>query len=133
MTLNYDSLQALIQKKYVPVLYDLIFKTKSYFTARLKEKAKSYTERKIVVPLEYGISSNVQATSPYDILQLAPVDPFTAAEYTPKMVTGTLTISKEEELVMNSDGAVKNIIDAKMKNLQKSIENFFVKRQWSRS
>lgn len=133
MTLNYDSLQALIQKKYVPVLYDLIFTTKDYLTAQLKDKAKSYKERKIVVPLEYGESANVQATSPYQVLQLAPVDPFTAAEYAPKMVTGTLTISKEEELVMNSDGAVKNIIDAKMKNLQKSIEKFFVTRLWSRS
>jgi len=133
MTLNYDSLQALIQKKYVPVLYDLIFKKKSYYTAQLKAKAKTYKDRKIVVPLEYGVSANVQATSPYQVLQLAPVDPFTAAEYTPKMVTGTLTISKEEELVMNSEGAIKNIITAKMKNLQKSIEKFFTTRLWSRN
>ncbi len=130
MTLNYTSLQALINKRYMPVLYDLIFKKVHYLTSMLKRKAKTFNDRKIVVPLEYGTSSNVQYTDPYEILDLAPVDPFTAAEWMPRMLAGTLTISKEEELVMNSEMAVKNILDSKMKNLKKSIEKTFSEQVW---
>ncbi len=133
MALNYTSIQALINTHYMPVLYDNIFKKNHFITAMLKRKAKTFDDRKIHIPLEYARSSNVQATSEYEVLTLAPVDPFTGADYEPKMITGTLTISKEEELVMKSQEAVKNIITAKMNNLKKSIEYYFQTRFWARS
>ena len=38
------------------------------------------------------------------------------------MLTGTLAITKEETLLMNSKQAIANIVTAKVKNLQKVIE-----------
>lgn len=133
MALNYNSIQALINEKYMPVLYDNIFKKAHYVVKRLKDKAKTYNDRKIVVPLEYGNGSNAQATSEYQTINLQPIDPFTAAEYEPKMITDSLVISKQEELVMNSEGAIKNILTAKMKNVQKGMEKYFADRFWARS
>jgi len=133
MTLNYTAVQALINKKYMPVLNDLIFKANHYLTRKMRDNAKTFNGRKIVVPLEYADStSNVQFTSEYEVLDLKPVDPFTAAEYTPKMLTGHLTISKEDELIANSDQAVKNLVQSKVKNLQKSIERVVSLRMFDR-
>ena len=81
MALNYDNLQALIAKKYLPVLIDNIFK-KTYLFAILDKKAKEYKGRKIVVPLEYAKNSNVQATAKWGNYSITPQDLFTAAEYT---------------------------------------------------
>lgn len=133
MSLNYDTVQALINKKYVPVLYDNIFKKDHYVTALLKRKAKTYDDREIVTPLEYANMSNAQFTAPYQTFNLQPGDPITAAVWQPKMITDTLTISLEEELVMNSEMAVKNILDTKMKNVQKGLEKFFATNFWARS
>ena len=124
MALSYDSLQALIQKEYMPVLYDNIFVKRHPLSAILKKKAKTFNGRKFSLPLEYGEGGNVAwgAKHAEDALTLAVSDPFTLAEYVPSMMTGTLKFTKEEELIMNSKGAVKNIVDAKVKNLQKNIE-----------
>jgi len=133
MALNYDTLTALINEKYMPTLYDQFFKKTNYLVNRLKAKAKTFNGRKIVVPLEYADGSNAQATTKYQHINLAPIDPITAAEYEPKMITDSLIISLEEELVMNSDMAVKNILDAKMKNVLKGTQKYFLTRFWARS
>jgi len=133
MSLNYSTLTALVNAKYVPVLYDNIFKANHFITSMLKRKAKTYNERKIITPLEYDNMSNAQFTAQYGVFNLTPGDPITAAEWEPKMITDALVISKEEELVMNSDMAVKNILDVKMKNVQKGMEKFFATNFWSRT
>lgn len=133
MSLNYDYLSALIREKYLDVLYDNIFRKSHYLAALLKKKAREYNERKIVVPLEYAKNTNVQATGKYGTLNIAPSDEYTAAEYAPKMVTGTLLIAKEDELVATSPSAVRNLITTKIKSLQKAMEDFFATRLWSRT
>jgi len=122
MALSYDSLQAVIQSKYLPKLYDNIFREDRYLTRRLVEKAKEFTGREIVVPLEYAKSANVEFTRKMDTFVLGTVDPFTAGVSSPRMLTGHLTIPYEEELMMNSAQAIDNILTAKIKNLQSSIE-----------
>jgi|GEM_PF-4974941 len=133
MSLNYTALEALIQEMYLKVLYDNIFKKSHYIAAALKKKAKTYNERKIVVPLEYAENTNVQATSRMDTLIIQPSNEYTAAEYSPKMITGTLVIPKEDELEAKSERAIKNYLDTKMRSLQKAMEKFFAQRQWSRT
>ena len=59
MALSYDSLQALIQKEYMPVLYDNIFVKRHPLSAILKKKAKTFNGRKFSLPLEYGEGGNV--------------------------------------------------------------------------
>lgn len=138
MALSYDSLQALIQKKYMPVLYDNIFKKRHYLTAMLKNKAQTYNGRKIFVPLEYASyatgSTHVKATAVHGTYTPAVTEPFTGAEWVPKMVTGFFKFSKEEELqVGDSARVVEKIVSAKIKNIQKSIEQYFATQLWARS
>jgi hypothetical protein len=83
--------------------------------------------------LEYANGSNAQATTKYQHINLSPIDPVTAAEFEPQMITDSLIISLEEELVMNSEEKVKNILDAKMKNVQKGLQKYFTTRFWARS
>lgn len=120
MTLNYDSITALIKAKHLPKLRDLVFR-KRLLTSRLIDKAETFNSRKIVVPLEYGTDDNVMFTGEMETFQLGRTDPITAAEFSPKMLTSTFTISKEDELRANDDGAVLNMVNKKMNNLRKSI------------
>jgi hypothetical protein len=135
MALSYDSLQAIIQKKYMPKLYDNIFVKKHPLTAILKKKAKTFNGRKFSVPVEYAAGGELKWGAQHAENDLTPPvsDPFTLAEYVPSMMTGSLKFTKEEELIMNSEGAVKNIVEAKVKNLQKNIEKEYVTNLWARS
>tara|TARA_R100001082_G_scaffold109632_2_gene87273 strand:+ start:14511 stop:15587 length:1077 start_codon:yes stop_codon:yes gene_type:complete len=123
------SLEALIRTKYMSVLYDNIFVKSHPLAAILKEKAKTYNGRQIGVPLEYADSGsgNVYWGGQHGATDLTPavIDPFVLAKYEPKMLTGTLRVTKEEMLIMNSDEAVKNVVSSKVKNLQKTLEATF--------
>lgn len=123
------SLEALIRTKYMSVLYDNIFVKSHPLSAILKKKAKTYNGREIGVPLEYAEagSGNVKWGGQHATGDLAPAttDPFVIAKYTPKMLTGTLRVTKEEMLMMDSEEAVKNVVGAKVKNLQKTLEKEF--------
>lgn len=132
-TLNTTTLQALIQERYTPVLYDLFFSKRHLITTMLKNKAKTYTERRIKVPLEYDEATTVEAVAEWDTLTLKPTEIVTDAYFDPAMIVGTLTISKKEQLEMNSPGAIKNIIDVRMKNLRKAMEKYFATNLWKRS
>jgi len=126
---NVTSLEALIRTKYMSVLYDNIFVKSHPLAAMLKKKAKTYNGREIGVPLEFAEagSGNVKWGGMHGSTDLAPAvtDPFVLAKYTPKMLTGTLRVTKEEMLIMDSDEAVKNVVGAKVKNLQKTLEKEF--------
>ena len=119
------SLSALIQQYYMPVLYDNIFKKSHPLLAILKAKAKTFNGREIVVPVEdasggqsvfgdqHGIGSSYTPLLK-DIAQ--------TASFKPTMLTGHFLLTKEETLLMNSPQAIKNIVGAKVKNLQKGLE-----------
>ncbi len=119
------SLSALIQQYYMPVLYDNIFKKSHPLLALLKAKAKTFNGREIVVPVEYadggasawGNQHGLGSAYTPAIAEIAQT-----ASYNPTMLTGHFLLTKEETLVMNSPQAIKNIVGAKVKNLQKSLE-----------
>lgn len=119
------SLSALIQQYYMPVLYDNIFKKSHPLLAILKGKAKTFNGREIVVPVE---SANGGASAWGDQHGLgsaytpAIADIAQTASYKPTMLTGHFLLTKEETLLMNSPQAIKNIVGAKVKNLQKGLE-----------
>jgi len=125
------SLSALIQQYYMPVLYDNIFKKSHPLLAILKGKAKTFNGREIVVPVEsadggasvwgdrHGIANSGSPAGGY-VPALA--DIAQTASYKPTMLTGHFLLTKEETLLMNSPQAIKNIVGAKVKNLQKGLE-----------
>jgi len=119
------SLSALIQQYYMPVLYDNIFKKSHPLLAILKGKAKTFNGRDIVVPVEYadggasvwGDQHTLAGAYTPAIAEIAKT-----ASYQPTMLTGHFLLTKEETLLMNSPQAIKNIVGAKVKNLQKGLE-----------
>jgi hypothetical protein len=119
------SLSALIQQYYMPVLYDNIFKKSHPLLAILKGKAKTFNGREIVVPVEYadggssvfGDKHALGSAYTPAIAEIAKT-----ASFNPTMLTGHFLLTKEETLLMNSPQAIKNIVGAKVANLQKSLE-----------
>ena len=125
------SLSALIQQYYMPVLYDNIFKKSHPLLSILKGKAKTFNGREIVVPVEsadggvsvFGDVHGVGNTgSPAGGYIPAKADIAQTSTYNPTMLTGHFLVTKEETLLMNSPQAIKNIVGAKVANLQKSLE-----------
>ena len=119
------SLSALIQQYYMPVLYDNIFKKSHPLLAIMKAKAKTFNGREIVVPVEHADGSGSAWGNQHGLgsaYDPALADIAKTANYNPTMLTGHFLLTKEETLVMNSPQAIKNIVGAKVKNLQKSLE-----------
>ena len=130
------SLSALIQQYYMPVLYDNIFKKSHPLLAILKGKAKTFNGREIVVPVEYadggvsvfGDQHGLGSSYTPAIAEIAKT-----ASYNPTMLTGHFLLTKEETLLMNSPQAIKNIVGAKVKNLQKSLEKKVAENMFART
>ena len=134
------SLSALIQQYYMPVLYDNIFKKSHPLLAILKGKAKTFNGREIVVPVEYaegGASvwgdQHTLGTSSGQSYTPAIAEIAKTASYNPTMLTGHFLLTKEETLLMNSPQAIKNIVGAKVKNLQKQLEKVVAENMFART
>jgi len=122
MALTYNTLQAMINKKYMPVLTNNIFQKSHLFLKRLMDASVDFNERKILEPLEYAKSTNVDFLARYGILPIDPIEIATGAEWYPRMFSGSLTVALEDELENKSSLAIGNILSAKMRNLQRSME-----------
>jgi hypothetical protein len=133
MSLSYDTLSSMWNAKYSNVVYDNIFKKNHYLFRKLKDKAQTMNDRKYVQPLEYGNISNATWLAEFGEMPLIHGEVATAAEWTPAFLTDSLVISKKDELLMNSDLAVKNIIDVRTKNMMKGMELVAVRNFWVRS
>ena len=119
------SLSALIQQYYMPVLYDNIFKKSHPLLAIMKQKAQTFNGREIVVPIEYQAGGATVFGDKHAIGSAytpALADIAQTASYKPTMLTGHFLLTKEETLLMNSPQAIKNIVGAKVQNLQKQLE-----------
>ncbi len=125
MSLNYNAIEALTKKKYIPKLIDNIFKTNPVLML-LKDRQKSYDGGlKIVEPLIYGNLGGINSFSMYDTVQYDTDLPISAAEFEAKNYVGGLIISKDEELRNNGESQVLDMVDSKMKILEKSLQARF--------
>ena len=88
----------------------------------MRDKAKTYNDRKIFVPLEYAKATTIGFTARHGTVTLTPEEIATGAEYTPKMLTGSLTVALEDELESRSDEAIKQVVATKVLNLKRAIE-----------
>ncbi len=131
-----SSLSALIQEYYMPVLYDNIFKKSHPLLAILKAKAKTFNGRQITVPVEYADGSSSAWGDQHglgDAYAPAIAEIAKTATFNPSMLTGHILLTKEETLLMNSPQAIKNIVSAKVKNLQRGLEVDVASALWDRS
>lgn len=125
MALNYNTIQALVNRHYLPALFNQIFTDNHYLMRSLKEKAKTYNERKIVTALEYAKATTIGFTARHGTVTLTPEEIATSAEWTPKMLTGSLTIALEDELENRSEESIKNFLQTKTNDLRRAIEEFW--------
>jgi hypothetical protein len=132
MALPYTTIQAIINDKYLPAMYNQIFTDNHYLLYLLKQKAKTFNERQIVVPLEYNRPQTSVFMDRYGKIAVGDVEIATAAAYTPKMFTNSISIPLEDELMNMSDMAILNLTQAKVKNLRRAMQEDLADHLWTR-
>lgn len=79
--------------------------------------------REIVIELEYAENGTVAWYSGYETLNITPQDVFDAATFDWKQMAGTVTISGLEQIKNSGKERVINLVEARIKNLKKSLQN----------
>jgi hypothetical protein len=125
MPLNYDNLSALTKDKYIPQMVDNIFDS-NVLTHRMLRKSKpAASGNKVLQPLEYGKSDAKGFYSGYDVLDTSPTETFTDAQYNWKQAYATISISGKEEMLNDGPERVIDLLEAKVKNAEKSLKDLF--------
>ncbi len=125
MSLNYDNLSALTKNQYIPLLVDNIFES-NVLTHRLLRKSKaSASGMKVLQPVEYAKNTSSGFYSGYDVMDTAPTETFTDAEFTWSQMYSTISISGREEALNDGAERVIDLLEAKVKNAEKSMKDSF--------
>ena len=125
MSLNYDNLSALTKNQYIPLLVDNIFQS-NVLTHRLLRKSKATAGgNKVLQPVEYEKNASSGFYSGYDVMDTAPTETFTDAEYTWHQMYSTISISGREEALNDGKERVIDLLEAKVKNAEKSMKDSF--------
>lgn len=125
MALSYDTLNALVRDKFLPVLVNNVWDSNLYVARMLKKAKKHDSVKKIVIPLEYGRNTAQGMIGKYEKLNLTVPDPVTAAEYNAITAYQALSMAWEDEIEYNSSEAVVNGIKGQMKNAEMSFKKLF--------
>ena len=125
MALDYNNLSALTRDKYIPLLVDNIFNS-NILTHRMLRKSKaSASGNKVLQPLEYAKADAKGFYSGYDVLDTSPTEVFTDAAYDWVQGYATISISGKEEMLNDGAERVIDLVEAKVKNAEKSIKDLF--------
>jgi hypothetical protein len=125
MSLDYNNLSALTRDKYIPLLVDNIFNS-NILTHRMLRKSKAAVSgNKVLQPLEYAKASAKGYYSGYDVLDTTPTEVFTDAAYDWVQGYATISISGKEEMLNDGAERVIDLVEAKVKNAEKSIKDMF--------
>lgn len=125
MSLAYDNLSALTRDKYIPLLVDNIFNS-NILTHRMLRKSKAAVSgNKVLQPLEYAKAGAKGYYSGYDVLDTTPSEVFTDAAYDWVQGYATISISGKEEMLNDGAERVIDLVEAKVKNAEKSIKDMF--------
>ena len=125
MSLNYDNLSALTKNQYIPLLVDNIFNS-NVLTHRLLRKSKATAGgNKVLQPVEYAKNDAQGFYTGYDVMDTAPTEVFTDAEYEWKQMYSTISISGREEALNDGKERVIDLLEAKVKNAEKSMKDLF--------
>lgn len=120
---SFSTLVATTLQNYMPRLADNIT-NKQALWYQLKERGfvvKNKGGTSIVEPLLIGRNTTVKSYSGYDIIDTAPQQGISAAEYLWKQVAGSVSISGEEKFKNSGKSAVISLLDSKVKQLELSM------------
>lgn len=84
-------------------------------------KVKEDGGEHMVVQLEYAQNATAQWIGPYGAYNTNPQDVFTAAQFNWKQVSGTVIFTDEEAVKNSGKSALVNLLEIKIKNLQKAL------------
>ena len=92
---------------------------------RMRERGNltQVTGRDIVRELEYADNSTVAFYNGYEVLDTSPADVLTAAVFEYKQLAGNVTISGREQIQNSGEQAIINLLEARIGNLERSMEN----------
>lgn len=123
---NYDNLSALTRDLYVPKLVDNIFKS-NILTHRLLRKSVPFSGgKKVLQPIEYAKATQKGFYSGSDQLgTVGSTDTFADAAYDWVQGYATIQITGKEEHLNAGSERVIDLIEAKMKNAEKSMKELF--------
>jgi hypothetical protein len=131
MALNYDNLSALTRDKYIPLLVDNIFESNVLCHRMLRKSKAAASGNKVLQPLEYAKADAKGFYSGYDVLDTSPTEVFTDAEYEWKQAYATISISGKEEALNDGKERVIDLLEAKVKNAEKTIKQMFGEKLYS--
>jgi len=125
MSLSFDNLSALTRDKYIPLLVDNIFES-NVLTHRMLRKSKpSAGGNKVLQPVEYGKADAKGFYSGYDVLDTSPSEVMTSASFDWVQGYATISISGKEEMLNDSEERVLDLLEAKVKNAEKSLKDMY--------
>jgi hypothetical protein len=75
----------------------------------------------IVVQLEYAENATAEWIGPYGTYNLNPQDILTSAQFRCKQIAGSVILTDEEQVQNSGNTRLANLIEIKIKNLQKSL------------
>jgi hypothetical protein len=92
---------------------------------RMRERGNltQVTGRDIVRELEYADNSTVSFYNGYEVLDTSPSDVLTAAVFDYKQLAGNVTVSGREQIQNSGEQAIINLLEARIGNLERSMEN----------
>ena len=92
---------------------------------RMRERGNltQVTGRDIVCELEYADNGSVAFYNGYEVLDTSPSDVLTAAVFEYKQLAGNVTISGREQIQNSGEQAIINLLEARIGNLERSMEN----------
>jgi hypothetical protein len=125
MALSYDQISAITKRYFVPKFYDNVFDV-SPLLKRIK--GKSYQKigggTSIIVPLEYAANGSVGWYAGEETLDTADTDIGTAAEYQWKQLYVNISVKGIDELKNGGDAQVIDFVKVKVKNAEKTMEDY---------
>jgi hypothetical protein len=125
MALTYDQISAITKRYFVPKFYDNVFDV-SPLLKRIKQKSyqKIGGGTSILVPLEYNTNDALGWYSGEETLDTSDTDIGTAAEYQWKQLYVNISVKGIDEIKNGGDAQVIDFVKVKVKNAEKSAEDY---------
>lgn len=124
---SFDAVLSTSLARHAPRIEDNIFKNLPLFFYITKNDRIDRVDggEQLVEPLMYGKNSTVASFSGYDNISTTPQEGITAANERWKYLAGTVAISLDEEIRNAGSTRVVSLMDAKVQQLEMSLEEKF--------
>ena len=123
MSLTYDQITAITEKKFIPKLVDNIFNSNTLLK-KLKASEKPQTGGdKVLVPLNYAKTSSAGWYQGAETLNTEDNEEITSAEFDWRQLYANISITRRDELRNSGDAAIINFVKSKVEIAEKTIRD----------